>query len=273
MTTTKEIDMRYASLFSRLRLWWLVGLGIFVSVHPSSAGMCGVMPVIACGQTLQAQLSTSSCLSPFNLYYDVYTFSGIQGGRATVAMSAPSFPPATGIYDPQGNVELYVQSSEVEPDVASATVVLDETSNQWQIFVSSSQPFTTGRYALSLSCFDASATCAGDNHTLCLNQGRFQVQATFDAGGGSTGQASVVPLHDDTGYLWFFSPGNVEVIIKVLNGCGLGGHYWVFAGGLTNVATVITVIDTTNGVMRRYRNPANTTFLPIQDTSAFPTCP
>lgn len=266
--------MRHEAPISNRRIWFLVGLGVLASVHPSSAGTCGVTPPIACGQTLQGQLSaTTSCFSSNNLYFDIYTFSYLQSGRATVTLSAPSFAPATGIYDPEGNVEAYVQSSEVEPDVVSTTVVLDETSNQWQIYVSSGQPLSTGNYALSLSCFDASATCAGNVHTLCLNQGRFQVQATFDAGGGNTGQASVVPLHDDTGYLWFFSPGNAEVIIKVLNGCGLGGHYWVFAGGLTNVATVITVIDTTNGVTRRYRNPANTTFLPIQDTSAFPTCP
>jgi hypothetical protein len=82
-----------------------------------------------------------------------------------------------------------------------------------------------------------------------------------------------VPLSGDTGYLWFFSAPNVEVVAKILNGCSLNSHYWFFAGGLTNVNTVITVTDTATGAVRKYTNPANTIFAPIQDTSAFGTCP
>jgi hypothetical protein len=43
----------------------------------------------------------------------------------------------------------------------------------------------------------------------------------------------------------------------------------VFAGGLTNVDTTITVTDTQTGAVKTYRNPANTAFQPIQDTAAF----
>ncbi|HVT56843.1 MAG TPA: hypothetical protein VHR45_00445 [Thermoanaerobaculia bacterium] len=115
-------------------------------------------------------------------------------------------------------------------------------------------------------------SCTPGDQTLCLSNGRFQVQATFDAGGGNAGTAHVVPLTGDTGYLWFFGASNVEVVIKVLDGC-FGGHYWVFAGGLTNVKVVITVTDTQAHITKTYTNPPNTTFLPIQDTSAFATCP
>ena len=121
------------------------------------------------------------------------------------------------------------------------------------------------------SCGSTPGGCPAD--TLCLDQGRFQVKATFDAGGGNSGQAHVVSLTDDTGYLWFFKSSNVEAVVKVLNGCGLGGHYWVFAGGLTNVNVVMTVTDTQTGAMQTYINPPNTTFQPIQDTNAFDTCP
>lgn len=117
------------------------------------------------------------------------------------------------------------------------------------------------------------ATCAPSSSALCLNGGRFRVSARFDAGGGSSGAAQVVQLTPDTGYLWFFGSSNVEAVVKVLNGCGLGGHYWVFAGGLTNVKVVTTVTDTLKQVTRTYTNPANTKFQPIQDTSAFATCP
>jgi pseudomonalisin len=115
--------------------------------------------------------------------------------------------------------------------------------------------------------------CTAGATTLCLNHNRFEVTATFDAGGGNSGTAQTVALTDDTGYLWFFAAANVEAVVKVLNGCGLGGHYWVFAGGLTNVNVVMKVRDTQTGAVRTYTNPSNTAYLPLQDTAAFSACP
>lgn len=115
--------------------------------------------------------------------------------------------------------------------------------------------------------------CVEDQDTLCLNDGRFRVEATFETPQGQTGAAHVVRLTDETGYLWFFTESNVEVVIKVLNACASRGRYWVFAGGLTNVRTVITVTDSRTGVRKTYTNPQRQAFQPIQDTSAFATCP
>jgi hypothetical protein len=78
------------------------------------------------------------------------------------------------------------------------------------------------------------------------------------------GQA--VPLTADTGYFWFFAPSNVEMVVKVLNGCALNQSYWVFAGGLTDVDVVWTVTDTNFGVVKTYVNPPGTRFAPVQDT-------
>ncbi len=117
------------------------------------------------------------------------------------------------------------------------------------------------------------SSCTPSATAICLNNHRFRVEATFNAGSSGSGQAQAVQLTPDTGYLWFFSASNVEAIVKVLSGCGLNGHYWVFAGGLTNVEVTLTVTDTATGQSRQYMNPQNTTFQPIQDTSALSTCP
>lgn len=118
----------------------------------------------------------------------------------------------------------------------------------------------------------SSGSCVPGPNTLCLGGLRFTVTATFDAGNGLAGAAQAAPLTADTGYFWFFAPTNVEMVVKVIDGCGLGGHFWVFAGGLTNVRTVITVTDSTTGAVRTYTNPQGRAFTPLQDTAAFP-CP
>ena len=113
--------------------------------------------------------------------------------------------------------------------------------------------------------------CQPDATTLCLNDNRFEVKATW-ATTTSSGIGQARPLTADTGYFWFFDPANVEIVIKVLRGCGVNGNYWVFAGGLTNVQTVLTVRDTLTGSVKTYTNPQGRAFQPIQDIDAFATC-
>jgi len=121
--------------------------------------------------------------------------------------------------------------------------------------------------------FGGPSVCVPNTTTLCLNNNRFRVQATFETAQPQSGQAQVVELTEDTGYLWFFSATNVEAVIKVLNACSFNNRYWVFAGGLTDVRVVLTVTDTSTGAVKTYTNPLGTKFAPIQDTSAFATCP
>jgi hypothetical protein len=64
----------------------------------------------------------------------------------------------------------------------------------------------------------------------------------------------------------------VEVTVKLLNGCGFNDRFWVFAAGMTNVDVTITVTDTQTGAVKTYKNPANTTFKTILDTTAFSSC-
>jgi hypothetical protein len=118
----------------------------------------------------------------------------------------------------------------------------------------------------------ANQSCVPDAATLCLNQ-RFKVTAQWQKPDNSTGPGTAIPLTSDTGYFWFFDPSNVEVITKVLNGCSVNTHYWVFSSGLTNVGVTLTYTDTTTGAQKIYTNTVGTAFEPIQDTSAFATCP
>lgn len=122
---------------------------------------------------------------------------------------------------------------------------------------------------------DASAPglCAPSPTTLCLNGGRFAVTTRWATRDGQTGSGQAVALTGITGYFTFFDAANVEMMVKVLNGCGTNSHYWTFAGGLTDVEVVLTVTDGQNGAVRTYTNPLGNPFHPIQDTGAFATCP
>lgn len=121
--------------------------------------------------------------------------------------------------------------------------------------------------------FSAVATnCTPDADTLCLNNGRFKVEATFDTGAQS-GNAKVVKLTDETGYLWFFNSVNVEAVVKVINACSFNQRFWVYAGGLTDQGVVLTVTDTSNGTSKTYTNPRGQKWVTITDSNALATCP
>lgn len=112
----------------------------------------------------------------------------------------------------------------------------------------------TGREVWSLP-LDASAgsDCRPSSTRLCLNGGRYQVEASWlTPQGQRTGTA--VPLTASTGY-FSFSDANVDVVVEVLNGVGSNGHTWVFYGALSDAEYTITVTDTQTGLTRRYFNP------------------
>jgi plastocyanin len=119
--------------------------------------------------------------------------------------------------------------------------------------------------------------CVESGTTLCLNNGRFQVELDWRAPGGPAAAATAIPLEfaPESGLFYFVSPSNIEMLVKVLNACvpALGDKYWVFYAATTNVEFTMTVIDTQTGVVKVYHNPENTPALPVQDTNAFATCP
>ena len=86
----------------------------------------------------------------------------------------------------------------------------------------------------------ASEPCTGIVFEMCLNKGRFRVQAAWSTESGQDGSARMV-RPPTTGYFYFFHPGKLEAMIKILDACALNDHYWFFAGGLTNVRTIISI--------------------------------
>jgi len=101
-----------------------------------------------------------------------------------------------------------------------------------------------------------------------LHDGRFAVDVTWKDFQGNTGSGTAVTLTNDTGSFWFFDAANLELIVKVLDGTGVNGHFWLFYGALSNVEYTLTVTDTQTGAQRRYTNPSGR-FASVADTLAF----
>jgi hypothetical protein len=113
------------------------------------------------------------------------------------------------------------------------------------------------------------AQCATGSESLCLNAERFRVEVSWRVPSqGTSGVGRAEPLTGDTGYFWFFSSNNVELVIKVVDGRTFNGHFWVFYGALSDVEYTITVTDTMTGATKTYTNPQGQ-LASVADTAAF----
>jgi len=88
--------------------------------------------------------------------------------------------------------------------------------------------------------------CLDDGASLCLG-GRFRVTAQWRTADGSLGIGRPRPLGADSGAFWFFGAPNLELIVKVLDGCAINQKHWVYVAGLTDVAVQLAVLDAWTG--------------------------
>ncbi|HEX6204051.1 MAG TPA: hypothetical protein VF100_13705, partial [Thermoanaerobaculia bacterium] len=110
---------------------------------------------------------------------------------------------------------------------------------------------------------------AGEGIAAELGGGRFEIRVEWtDPRTGTSGVARMEALSEDTASAWFFLPDNVELLVKVLDGRPVNGHFWVFYASLTDVEYTIRVLDREDGVERRYHKPP-LVLLSGADTAAF----
>jgi hypothetical protein len=120
--------------------------------------------------------------------------------------------------------------------------------------------------------------CIPTNQILCIDNQpgdrRFRVQVSYSTsqGGGKSGNGQAISLSslgvNAGGLFWFFDPTNPELLIKVINGCAISNHFWVFYSAGTNVGLNVTVTDTSTGHQVTYTNPDLHAAPPVQDTNA-----
>jgi len=97
---------------------------------------------------------------------------------------------------------------------------------------------------------------------------RFLATVTWTAPNGQTGSGNLTYISAETKGFWFFSEGNVDLVVKILDARSVNGKFWVFYGSLTDVQFTLTVTDTFTGATKTYTNPQGQNSSG-EDTSAF----
>ena len=99
--------------------------------------------------------------------------------------------------------------------------------------------------------------------------GGYNVRMCYETGGGTVGEAKAgIWASGESGLLWFFNRDNAEVLVKVLNGCKINNHRWVYVAPVTDLAFNLHVTD---GVDTwSHRNRQGVTASTRSDNEAFP---
>lgn len=105
-----------------------------------------------------------------------------------------------------------------------------------------------------------------------LRAGRFVVAVSWRDFQGNQGEGTVVTKSEDSALFWFFESSNWELLVKVLDGCAINQHLWLFSAATTDVEFTVRVHDRETGLERTYFNPLGTAAPAINDTEAFASC-
>lgn len=228
---------------------------------------------MSCNSTVAGALTTDDCRLPADdSFYDAWQFQATAGDVVRINMAA-GFDTFLFLLNPQGGVA-------ARNDDANGTLnsQIDFTINAtgiWTIYANAFEVGDTGPYSLDLVCTFVNPpppppTCTASTTVLCLNNDRFRVQVNWSVPSqGTSGVGTATELTGDTGYLWFFSSNNIELVIKVVDGRAFNNFFWVFYGALSDVQYTITVTDTLTSAVKTYSNPQGQ-LASVADVTAFP---
>ncbi len=109
-------------------------------------------------------------------------------------------------------------------------------------------------FALLPAAAKAAGGCRADRNTLCLLGNRFAVTVDWsNPGNGSGGAAVAQPLSKVVGTFYFTDPGNVELMVKLLQ---FPDRVAVFYGALSDLPYTLHVTDTATGTVKTYQSSA-----------------
>ncbi|MEM7585653.1 MAG: penicillin acylase family protein [Acidobacteriota bacterium] len=178
-----------------------------------------------------------------------------------------------GVMDPAG-----IDAVQVIPGGQSGVVVSPDYASQLGRWLTNNyHPMLFTPAAIAANRRDEqqfTGLCLPGPNRYCFQDRRFDttVQWTVDSTSSGTG-FTVGGASDNSGNFAFFDPDNWEMLVKVLDGCAINGHYWVFVSAATDVSWELTIEDTESGETYTSSFPGGDPSPAITDTTAFATCP
>jgi hypothetical protein len=193
--------------------------------------------------------------------------------RAPASTSCAQFSPPTV----RGNIisATFVDNCPVLPIGGPGTVeqdhVLDLEPGDYEVrFFDATDEIVPLMHRERFTVYDKDR-CVPSDTTLCIADNRFRVDVQWTDFQSRTGAGHAVPLEGrgDSGLFWFFGPENVELTVKLLDGCALNNRRWVFLSSGTTVGFTMTVTDTETGAVKTYSNAVGQSAPLTSDTNAF----
>lgn len=239
---------------------------------------CGALP--PAGSPLAPILGAMGTLRPSNVE-DTYTFE-VPSGTSVLGLTLNGDLGST-------DFDLYAAPG-TGLDPSTAPCQGESLLSLEACFFSSPTPGTwtlqanrfsgTGQYQLTVTLFGptgGAGPCVPSSTRLCISDQtgdrRFSAEVAWNRP-GALGQAGAIDLSDRGvrrgGLFWIGNPSNPEILLKVLNGCAINDHYWVFYSAGTNQGLDLVVRDTVTGNVWTGTNPNGTLAPPVADLTAFP---
>lgn len=179
----------------------------------------------------------------------------------------PCSPNAIRISKGDGRIRLHSDGCFVRNDTTGMTIPLGRlAAGKWKADVE-----TYGLlYELS---FEVKAVPGAESTPVVL-AGSFEVAVTWRNAAGESGSGKLVQApSQDSALFYFFSPDNWELMVKVLDGCAINGHYWVFGAASTDVAYDIGITRRGSTQTFTVTNPLGNAAEAITEIEAFPCDP
>lgn len=111
-------------------------------------------------------------------------------------------------------------------------------------------------------------TCKASATALCLAGKRFKVEVTWKDAKGKVASAKGTALTGNFGYFSFVG-SSLDLMVKVVDGVLVNGHFWAFYGGLANPEYTVKITDPATGTVKTFTNPKGS-FTSGGDTTTLP---
>lgn len=238
-----EPGMWFGTRYSRTG-WW-----VYVPVNPLQCPEPYHGLAIAEAELCPTNPPTITTLSPN---------TGSAAGGTTVSVNGSNLDCASAVRFDQSLGTIVSRA-------ANQIIVRTPPHSAGTVVVRVSTPAGTATKSSGFTYSEASPTCSPSPTVLCLQNGRFKVEANAN-GGTITAQSDTYSTVSGT--FWFFQPTNSEMMVKMIDGREVNGHFWFYHGALTSLDYSIQVTDLQTGAFRTYSKPANS-FCGGADVDAF----